>query len=135
MTIREQQPNAVPDAAAQGSRRHQGLLALGGMVGALGSASCCIVPLALFSLGATGAWIGNLSALMPYQPVFLIATFGFLGVGFWRVYRRPQAACDDDGFCARPASSLLTTIGLWSATALVAAALAFPYVAPRLLGI
>ena len=104
-------------------------------MGALGSASCCIVPLALFSLGATGAWIGNLSALTPYQPVFLIAASGFLGVGFWRVYRRPRAACDGDGLCARPASSRLTAIGLWSATALVTAALAFPYVAPRLLGI
>ena len=40
--------------------------AAGGMLGALAASSCCILPLALFTLGISGAWIANLTALAPY---------------------------------------------------------------------
>ena len=50
-----------------------GLAAAAGMLGALASMSCCILPVALFTLGISGAWIGNLTALAPYQPIFLAA--------------------------------------------------------------
>jgi mercuric ion transport protein len=30
-----------------------------GLLGALAASSCCILPLVLFSLGVSGAWIGN----------------------------------------------------------------------------
>ena len=42
-------------------------LATGGILGALLASSCCIVPLVLISLGVSGAWIGNLTALEPYK--------------------------------------------------------------------
>ncbi|MGH6880679.1 MAG: mercuric transporter MerT family protein, partial [Hypericibacter sp.] len=45
------------------------LIAAGGVLGALAAMSCCILPLVLFALGISGAWIGNLTALAPYQPV------------------------------------------------------------------
>ena len=61
-----------------------------------------IVPLLLFMLGISGAWIGNLAALEPYQPYFLAAAAAFLGIGYYLVYRRPKAACDDGQACARP---------------------------------
>ncbi len=111
----------------------QGLMAVGGVLGALAASSCCIVPLGLFSVGATGAWIGNLTALAPYQPVFVVVTLGFLAAGFWMVYGKPKAACAEGASCARPPSDRLVKVALWSATVLVGAALAFPYVAPRLL--
>jgi MerT mercuric transport protein len=47
------------------------LTALGGILGAIAASSCCIAPLVLFSLGISGAWIGNLTALAPYQPYFI----------------------------------------------------------------
>ncbi len=113
----------------------QGLVAVGGMLGALASASCCIAPLVLFGLGVSGAWIGNLTALAPYQPVFLALTVGFLGAGFVMVYRRPTAAASAEGsYCARPVSGRGVKIARWSATVLTVAALAFPYVAPLMLG-
>ena len=43
----------------------------GSVLGAVAMSSCCILPLALFSLGVTGAWIGNLTALYPYKLYFL----------------------------------------------------------------
>lgn len=115
--------------------RRQGWLAAGGILGALASTSCCILPVVLFSLGASGAWLGNLSALSPYQPIFVAITLGFLGSGFWLAYRRPKAACNGSETCARPASGGIVKAALWSATLLVTAAIAFPFVAPALLGV
>ena len=109
------------------SGRGAGLLALGGILGAIATSSCCIVPLVLFSLGATGAWVGNLGALASCQPCFIPLTLAFLGTGFYLVYRRPQAVCVDEESCARPLPQRLVKTGLWSATVLTAAALAFPY--------
>ena len=119
---------------ATGADRAASVAAVGGVIGALAAASCCVAPLALFSLGVSGAWIGNLAALAPYQPYVIALTLVCLGAGFVMVYRRPKAATDG-GYCARPALGRMTKPALWLATALVAAAAAFPYVAPGLLGI
>jgi mercuric ion transport protein len=113
--------------------RRQRLLAVGGILGALAASSCCIVPLVLFSLGVSGAWIGNLTALAPYQPIFVAVTVAILGYGFYLVYWKPNEACAEDGACARPLPNRIVKLGLWSATALVTAAFSFNYVAPLLL--
>jgi mercuric ion transport protein len=127
--------STAEDATDQAKRRlGTGLLATGGLLGALAASSCCIIPLALFMLGVSGAWIGNLTALAPYQPLFVVPTLGFLGAGFYLVYRRPKAVCADAPVCAQPASRRVVKTALWSATVLVAAAMAFPYYAPLLLG-
>lgn len=107
--------------------------ALGGMLGALGAASCCIAPLALFSLGISGAWIGNLAALAPYQPYFVVPTLAFLALGYYIAYRKPKPV--EGEICVHPGLGRVTKPALWAATALISAALAFPYVAPRLLGV
>ena len=104
------------------------LAATGGMLAAIGAASCCILPLALFSMGAGRAWIGSLVSLSPYQPIFVAVSLGFVAGGFWLARRRGKVAC------ALPLSSRITRIALWSAAILVAAAAAFPYAAPVLLG-
>lgn len=110
-------------------------VAAGGLLGAVAASSCCILPVALFSLGIGGAWIGNLTALAPYQPVFVVISLGLLGYGYWLVYRRPKAACDDAAACARPMPNRMVKLVLWLATVLVIAAVAFPYMAPYLLGV
>ena len=127
----------APTAAASvdGVARRQKIAATGGVLGAIAASSCCILPLVLFSVGLGGAWIGNLAALSPYQPISAAIALGFLGYGYWLVYRRPKAACADGEACARPVSGKLVHVALWSATVLVAAALAFPYAAPFLLDI
>ena len=116
---------------SQRDTNRQGLVAAGGIVAALAASSCCLLPLALFGLGASGAWIGRLTALAPYQPIFIAVTVGLLGYGYWLVYRRPKDACDT---CARPLPNRLVVGSLWLATALVVTATAFPFVAPRILG-
>ena len=129
-----QKDGAAPAIGTANTERRQKLAAAGGVLGALAASSCCLLPLALFSLGIGGAWIGNLTALAPYQPIFVAITLGLVGYGFWLAYRQ-RPACTDGEVCARPLPNRLVKTMLWAATALVAAALAFPYVAPWLLGV
>jgi mercuric ion transport protein len=113
--------------------RGEQVLALAGLLGALAASSCCILPLILFSLGVSGAWIGNFTQLAPYQPYFIAATLAFLGYGYWLVYRSSTAACAEGEACAKPLPNRLVKIGLIVATALVMAALIFDLLAPLLL--
>jgi len=106
-------------------RHRQRLMAAGGLIGALAASSCCILPLVLFSLGVSGAWIGNFTQLAPYQPYFIAATICFLGYGYWLVYRSSKLACADGEVCARPLPNRLVKTGLALATILVVAALGF----------
>ncbi len=87
---------------AQSQDRKRIVAAAGGVLGAVLASSCCIGPLLLIMLGASGAWIGNLTALKAYQPVFVPVTLAFLGFGFWQVYGNSKRNCDDDSSCASP---------------------------------
>lgn len=109
------------------------LVAAGGVLGAIAASTCCIVPLLLFSLGISGAWIGQLTALSAYQPIFIAISLGFLGYGYWLVYRKPKIACAEGESCARPLPNVIVKIGLWFATALILLALAWPYLVPLIL--
>jgi mercuric ion transport protein len=113
-----------------GVERGQTLMAAGGLFGALAASSCCILPLVLFSLGVSGAWIGNFTWLAPYQPYFIAATIACLGYGYWLVYRSSKMRCADGEVCARPLSNRLVKLGLILATALAAVALGFDFLAP-----
>lgn len=120
---------AVRAPSRQSGTGPQRLLAAGGVLAALGAASCCVVPFALFMLGVSGAWIGNLTALEPYQPLFVAIAAACLGYGFYLVYRKPKIAYAEDSHCARPSSSRIAKISLWLATAVVIVAIAFPRIA------
>lgn len=123
---------------ASDDRKTARLMALGGVLGAIGASTCCIVPLILFSLGVSGAWVGNLTALEPYKPIFIVFTLGFLGYGYWMVYRKPRA-CAEGEACARPLPNRLVKSALWVSTFLILIALFWnwiaPVVAPILLGL
>jgi len=108
----------------------EGLYAAGGLIGALLASSCCIVPFLLMLLGVGGAWIGNLTALAPYQPIFLTVAIASLVAGFWKVYRKPKTACATDSYCATPASGQVVRMALWIAILLIAAAVAVNLIAP-----
>jgi mercuric ion transport protein len=62
-----------------------------GMLAGIGASACCVGPLLLLSLGIGGAWIGHLTALEPYRPVFIVLTVLFLGLAFWKLYLVPQS--------------------------------------------
>ena len=108
-------------------------MAAGGLLGALAASSCCILPLALFGLGVSGAWIGNFTRLAPYQPFFIAATLAFLGYGYWLVYRSSTRACANGEACARPLPNRTVKTSLLLATILVVVALGFDFIAPLFL--
>src|SRR3546814_16397700 len=63
----DREGQAAFGASGRAARKAR-LAATGGVLGAIAALSCCIMPLALFALGISGAWIANLTALAPYQP-------------------------------------------------------------------
>jgi len=115
------------------SQRAQALLAAGGLLGALAASSCCILPLVLFGLGVSGAWIGNFTRLAPYQPIFLGAAFVCLGAGGWLVRRTSTKVCAEGEACARPLSGRLIKASLVTAALLILAAIGFDVLGPLLL--
>lgn len=121
------------DHQITGMRRRQGLVATGGLLGALAASSCCILPLTLFGLGVSGAWIGNFTRLAPYQPWFIAVTMAFLGYGYWLVYRSSTRACANGEACAYPLPNRIIKTSLVLATILVVAALGFDFIAPLFL--
>lgn len=115
-------------AAAGDENTRQGLIATGGILGAIAASSCCILPLALTIFGVGGAWMANLRALAPYQPIFIAMTAIFLGYGFYLVYWKPKKACADGAACARPVvSNRVVQAVLWLAAVIVVLAVTFAY--------
>lgn len=125
----------VPQTAATETPPGPFLAVIGALSGGLAATACCIVPLALFGLGIGGAWIGTLTALAPYQPLFLGVAALSIGYGYWRMRRDRASTCATDGACARPLSRTFMSIALGAALVLVAAAIGFDIVAPALLGL
>jgi len=108
----------------------KGLLAAGGVIGALLASSCCIAPLLLLTLGVSGAWMGSLTSMAPFQNYFIVATLFFIGAGHWYVYWKPRRVCEAGSYCASPGSERVIKIALWFATALVALALGVNLILP-----
>jgi mercuric ion transport protein len=110
----------------------KGWLAAGGALGAVLASACCVGPLVLLTLGISGAWIGKLTALEPYKPIFAVIALGFIGAGFRQVYFRKPTVCEPGSYCARPSSARITKSALWASLILVVAALTIDGWAPLL---
>lgn len=106
----------------------RGVLAAGGLAAVLAS-TCCLGPLVLVTLGFSGAWIGNLTALEPYRPIFIGVALVALYFAWRRIYR-PVAACKPGEVCAIPQVRATYKLIFWIVVALVVVALSFPYVVP-----
>jgi mercuric ion transport protein len=126
MTIKE-------DHRAVAKGVHVTALAAFGILGAVAASSRCLLPLVLVSVGVSGAWIGNLTALAPYQPYVALITLTVLGCGFYSVYLRAPQGCEDET-CERPLPPAVKA-GLWLGTLLIVSALIFPRIAAMLGGI
>lgn len=119
-------------ASSLSSLRHPGgergpLLA--GALAALLASSCCLGPLVLLGLGVSGAWIGNLTALEPWRPLFIVVAIGALLLAARRIWR-PAAVCTPGEVCAVPRVRRGYQLTFAAVALLVGVALAFPWVAP-----
>lgn len=108
--------------------KERSALLAGGVAAVLASA-CCVGPLVLLALGATGAWIGNLAALAPYRPLFIGAAVLALALA-WRGLRPGTAACRPADVCASRRAGAAFRAAFFAVAALVLLAVVFPYAAP-----
>lgn len=129
-------------------------LAVGGLAAILASA-CCLGPLLLVGVGLGGAWIGNLTLLAPFRPIFIGAALVAMFFAYRRIFRpaaapgvprgfpsvtsagdhssssiTPAAECKPGDVCALPETRRAYRVLFWMVSALVLVALAFPYVLP-----
>ncbi len=111
-----------------GTKTDRGALFTGGVAAILAS-TCCLGPLVLLSLGISGAWIGNLTLLEPYRPIFLGVALAALFFAWRRVYQS-EAECKPGEICALPQTKRAYKIIFWIVAMLVLVALSFPYLAP-----
>jgi mercuric ion transport protein len=97
----------------------------GGALGAIVASACCLGPLVLITLGVSGAWIGNLSALEPYRPVFIGLAVAFMTLAYRRIFvtARAAEACE-------PGTNRVYRALFWIVSALVVVAMTFPYFVP-----
>lgn len=110
------------------SKIGRGALALGGLAAILAS-TCCLGPLVLVALGFSGAWIGNLTVLEPYRPLFIGAALVAMVFAYRGIFR-PGRACEPGEVCAAPMARIAYKVIFWAVAALVLVALVFPYVLP-----
>ena len=115
------------------SKNKSWLVIVGGFAGGIAASTCCILPLVLFSLGISGAWIGNLTDMAAYQPFFVLVSFIFLAVGYYYVYAKDKD-CSEGEACARSIPNKTIKVSLWLATILIIFASLFPYIAPMFIG-
>ncbi|GAA18419.1 Mercuric transport protein MerT [Pseudomonas aeruginosa NCMG1179] len=80
-------------------------------------------------MGFSGAWIGNLTVLEPYRPVFIGGALIALFFAYRRIFRPPQA-CKPGEACAVPQVRTTYKLLFWVVAALTLIALGFPYILP-----
>ena len=121
LTMDTEKPVAEPQTG-------RGALVAGGLAAVLAS-TCCLGPLVLVMLGFSGAWIGNLTVLEPYRPVFIGVALVALFFAYRRIFRSAQV-CRLGDVCALPQVKATYKMIFWGVSALVVIALAFPYIMP-----
>lgn len=100
---------------------------IGGIISAILASVCCVGPFVLVVMGITGAWIGNLRTFEPFRPVFILFALSFLGIGFYRIYKKPKKECLPGELCAIPPVKRMGKIIFWIAAIIVLLLLISPY--------
>ncbi len=118
------------ETSARKGTIEKGTLALGAFAAILAS-TCCLGPLVLVLLGFSGAWIGNLTLLEPYRPLFLAAALVAMFFAWRQLFRpRPRERCERGEVCAISQVRTTYKVIFWCVAVLVLIAFGFPYVAP-----
>jgi hypothetical protein len=141
-------PGATTTSTNKLSGRGELIAKIGTVVSAVVASSCCWLPVLLLAVGVSGAGIAT--ALEAYRPLFMVVTFGFLGMAFYFTYRPRHATAGQADCCAaqpvdgpqaaaiikRPRFNMmaLNKIMLWAVTLLAVVFLFFPQFVTGLLG-
>ena len=102
---------------------------IGGLITALLSTVCCILPLVLLLLGIGGSWMSNLTALEPYKPIFIGVSIVFLGIAYWQIFMKKQE-CEDGQICAVTENKRKYKIIFWIAALTILSSATISWWAP-----
>lgn len=100
-----------------------------GALAAIAASVCCVGPLLLLALGIGGAWVGNLTAMEPYRPIFIGLTLLFLGLALRKLYWGAQV-CAPGRLCVAPRALKRRRVVFWVVAVLLLGLLAVPWFAP-----
>ena len=127
----------MDDKRTKSDKATKKIVATGGLLGAIAASICCVLPVILFVLGISGAWISNLVSLARYKPFFIVLSLVFVGTGFWMVYFKPKISIPNvqSASCYRPFSEKTIKIMLWFSVIIILIVFLIPYIAPFLLGV
>ena len=92
----------------------------------IGGSACCLGPLLLLSLGIGGVWIGHLTALERYRPIFIGLALIFLGLAFRSLYLVPRT-CDSRADCVADRTQSTQRLIFWIVTPLLFGLIAVPW--------
>ena len=98
-------------------------LEAGAVLAAFGASLCCVLPVAVATLGVGSAALG--AKLEPFRPWLAGLTVVFLGFAFYQAYKPVE--CEPGEACAVPASRRRHRIALWVVAIVAIALMAFPY--------
>ena len=98
---------------------------LGAGLAAIGATACCAGPLVLLALGISGAWIGTLTKLQPFRPIFIGLVVILMVLAYRRLYAAP--ACERGDARAIPAVARRQRVIFWIVFALVGAVASSPW--------
>jgi mercuric ion transport protein len=101
----------------------------GGVLAGIGASACCVGPLLLLTLGIGGAWVGHLTALEPYRPIFIGLTVLFLCLAFWKLYLVPQNCAVEDK-CVADRTRRVQRVLFWIFVPLSLGLMASPWILP-----
>jgi mercuric ion transport protein len=104
-----------------------------GVASALGASACCVLPLALVSLGLGGAWVAQLRALEEFRWAFIGLALAAFGYAFYRLYLRPTP-CAPDSDCAVPSTRRRQRIAFWITLVAAKTVVLAPFYVPYFVG-
>jgi mercuric ion transport protein len=85
--------------------------------------------LLLVVLGVGGAWGSRLTALQPFQPLFVAVSIAFFAAAFRRLYAR-SATCEAGEACAVPSVQHRQRVIFWVVVPAALTLMSFPLYAP-----
>jgi len=103
---------------------------IAGLLAGITASACCAGPFLLLTLGMSGSWIGNLSALEPLRPISIGVAVVFLWLAHRKIFRQPT--CSVGRVCATARGKRSQQILFWITTVIVALSIAFPWYGPVL---
>lgn len=95
---------------------------------AIGASACCLGPLLLLSLGISGTWIGSLTSMEPYSPIFSAVTIILIAIVFYHLYISTPK-CKEGELCSDKSVIRKQRMIFWVVSCILLLVISFQYYA------